>query len=659
VIYAADENGILTYISPAIERLTGYSPAQVTGRPFSDFIHPQDLERARHALRRAFTGEEVANEYRVVTKDGEIRWMRTSSQPILVRGRVVGVEGVLADITQRVVAEQRLREQNEFLNKVLDSLTHPFYVVDANDYTVRIANPAARAADRPGQTTCYALGHAQDAPCATAEHACVLEEIKRTKRPLTVEHIHYDSEGQARNVEVRGYPLLDTEGNVVQVIEYLQDVTERRQAEQALRQAKEAAEQASREEGARRREAERRRQIAEGLAGAVAALNSNQSLPSVLQNIAAQATRLLESQAVAIYSLRGKERALSALVVRSEAGVCSSDGELPPGIDMLRQAVASQRPVAVGGASSARRMPASGTPQEAIDTSAECRAWLAVPIVTKDEVHGGLLLSYVQPQVFSQEEIDLAAAFADQIALAVENSRLRYKAERAAAAEERSRLARELHDSVTQALFSASLVAEVLPQVWQRSPQEALQGLDELRYLTRGALAEMRTMLLELRPAALIEAKLSALLRQLTEAVTGRVPISVVLRIESVPALPPDVHVTFYRVAQEALHNVVKHAAASQVAVSLWSSPAPAPGVTGDWQGQVLLLVTDDGRGSDAHQPGPDQLGLSIMRERAERIGAALTIHSEPGRGTQVSLVWQGKSAEGKERRSERLLEPE
>jgi signal transduction histidine kinase len=234
----------------------------------------------------------------------------------------------------------------------------------------------------------------------------------------------------------------------------------------------------------------------------------------------------------------------------------------------------------------------------------------------------------------------LAVVFSDQVALAVENARLRDEVRQAAVAAERNRLARDLHDSVTQALFSASLVAEVLPQVWQRDPETAQEGLEELRLLTRGALAEMRTMLLELRPTALVETRLNELLWQLTEAITSRVQLLLTFDIEPSPVLPPDVHVTFYRVAQEALNNAVKHADANQVSVSLRASPPIDSRKTDDWQGRMTLRISDDGRGFDPEDAKPEQLGLCIMRERADGIGALLEIESWLGRGTQVTLVW-------------------
>ncbi len=141
------------------------------------------------------------------------------------------------------------------------------------------------------------------------------------------------------------------------------------------------------------------------------------------------------------------------------------------------------------------------------------------------------------------------------------------------AAEERNRLARDLHDSVTQLLFAASLVAEVLPKIWRRDQKLGLSGLEELRRLTRAALAEMRTMLLELRPSAVIKTPLADLLAQFTEAVTSRSSLAYKLFIEQIPSLPEEVHICFYRVAQESLNNVIKHAHASHLEVHLSASP--------------------------------------------------------------------------------------
>jgi signal transduction histidine kinase len=220
---------------------------------------------------------------------------------------------------------------------------------------------------------------------------------------------------------------------------------------------------------------------------------------------------------------------------------------------------------------------------------------------------------------------------------------LRQQAEQIAVAAERGRLARDLHDSVTQAIFSASLVAEVLPQIWQRNPDEAQQSLADLRHLTRGALAEMRALLLELRPAALLEAPLDDLLRQLTQAITARSQLHVTMSLDKAPELPPDVQVAFYRIAQEALNNVVKHAEAGQLILRLQTSATARENMadTESLPGMLSLCIEDDGCGFDLESVPSDRLGLGIMRERAEAIRAKLRIESRIDQGTAVLLNWQ------------------
>jgi signal transduction histidine kinase len=187
---------------------------------------------------------------------------------------------------------------------------------------------------------------------------------------------------------------------------------------------------------------------------------------------------------------------------------------------------------------------------------------------------------------------------APRAALAIENARLYQRAQDVAAAEERTRLAREL---------------------------------------TRGALAERCTLLLALRPATLTESSLRDLLRQLTEAFVGRSRLQIRLEIEGEGTLPPDVQVALYRIAQESLNNVSKHAEASQVAVLLRFNPDA-----------VTLSIGDDGRGFDAGSVATESLGLGIMHERAARIGARLDVSSQPGRGTTVTAIWPTKNEEGR-----------
>jgi len=206
------------------------------------------------------------------------------------------------------------------------------------------------------------------------------------------------------------------------------------------------------------------------------------------------------------------------------------------------------------------------------------------------------------------------------------NELLRKKAADDAVAAERTRLARELHDAVTQTLFSAALIADVLPTLWEQDPDEGRRRLDELHRLARGALAEMRTLLVELRPNALLEAPLPVLLRQLAESAVGRSNLQVQVQVEGQRKLPPEVQVALYRIVQEALNNSLKHSRATQALISL------------RLEERVSLVVIDNGAGFDPATVTADHLGLKIMRERAEAVGAKFSLYSEPGEGVQVSV---------------------
>ena len=212
------------------------------------------------------------------------------------------------------------------------------------------------------------------------------------------------------------------------------------------------------------------------------------------------------------------------------------------------------------------------------------------------------------------------------------------KAAQDAVLSERTRLARDLHDAVTQTLFSASLIAEVLPDLWEINPAEGEKRLEELRQLTRGALAEMRTLLVELRPNSLVQIPLPDLLHQLCEALIGRARLPIQFIADGQTKIPPDVQIAFYRITQEALNNIVKHAKATKVVVTMQM------GAT------IRLLIVDDGSGFDPAAVSPDNLGLKIMCERAESIGACCSIYSQPGEGTQISVIWRcpDEDAKGK-----------
>ena len=176
-------------------------------------------------------------------------------------------------------------------------------------------------------------------------------------------------------------------------------------------------------------------------------------------------------------------------------------------------------------------------------------------------------------------------------------------------------------------------------------PGKRLKALAVIRRFTQAAVAEMRMLLVELRPVALIDSPLRDLLQTLTSAIDARDDTSVEARLDNSPRLPPDVQIGLYRIAQEAVNNVIKHSGAQNVRITLDVAPPYLDGgAPSDWYGEVALKVADDGRGFDPSQAPNGRLGMVDMRERAAEIGAELEITSQPGDGTQVTVTWTGYS---------------
>ena len=205
----------------------------------------------------------------------------------------------------------------------------------------------------------------------------------------------------------------------------------------------------------------------------------------------------------------------------------------------------------------------------------------------------------------------------------------REKAQKLAAAEERQRLARELHDSVSQTLFTSTVMSESALRQWNTNPTKAHDLMLQLHQLSTSALSEMRLLLLELRPSSLTQVGLTALIRQLSTTLQSRTGIEILTALDEVPTLVSDVQVGLYRTVQEALNNIIKHAQATSVVIRM------------EWVNQQLILtISDNGKGFDPSHTKPTSLGMNIMRERAEAINATLNIESSIGTGTRIQVVW-------------------
>lgn len=373
----------------------------------------------------------------------------------------------------------------------------------------------------------------------------------------------------------------------------------------------------------RTREIEQRQRAAETLRDLMTLLNSNQPLHEVLHASLTKATALLQATWGAVYLLHPTQKALKIEAIYGQPTTMRNQDRLLQEEHLVQQAIAKGQPVVViNGA------PATGTlPATAGQTH------LAIPLLRQErtshltESYGGIILGYPTPRNFGDDEIQLAVAFSVQAALVLENARLRQQVEQIAVQEERGRLARELHDSVTQSLYSLTLLAEGRRRLLSSGRAEGIdEALQELSQLGQQALREMRLLVHELRPPLLEQKGLLGALHQRLNAVEKRAGIDVRLTTDTLIDLPPAVEEGFYRIAQEALNNALKHAAATAITILLRTN-----------EQQVTLEVSDNGVGFDPTASNRG-IGLHSISERTAKLGGQLTLLSAPGQGTTIRV---------------------
>ncbi len=264
------------------------------------------------------------------------------------------------------------------------------------------------------------------------------------------------------------------------------------------------------------------------------------------------------------------------------------------------------------------------------DAHPQMRSFLGVPIVARGEVIGALYLTEkAGAPTFSADDERLIELLAAHAAIAIENARLYERSRELSIVEERNRLARELHDSVTQRLFGVALAAESASTLLERDRAAAATELRRVSELARGAMEELRAVVFELRPASLEAEGLATVLRKhvdVLKRVSGR---AIELRVGEPPRLPAGPAAQVLRIAQEALGNALRHANAERIEVRLDNGG-----------GRLVLSIKDDGRGFDtaARDVRGQRLGLTSMEERAGELGGRLAIDSTPGAGTTVRL---------------------
>lgn len=536
----------------------------------------------------------------------EQRWKDESITLLKLLGKI------LVNVLKRKQAEEHLRESQRMLAALMSNLPGMVYRCCADEHwTIEFVSEGCigltgyQPADLIANARLSFAGLVHEDDRERVQQ--VVRQSVQEERAFEITYRIITASGEEKWVWERGRKVLRA-GEMVPLLEgFITDVSERVLAQQQLEQ----------------RVTERTHQLMT-LLEVQRMLSSRLDPDDVMQMIAEEACQLIGASFGALFVREDESLRVAALA-----------GEYGP--EMMVGYRMSLRESATGLAmlsGHAVRIDSLDDPRvnRVAMMQAHIQSLIGVPLVSGNQSIGVISVGRQQPYAFGEADEQALTLLAPSAVIALENAHLYTQAQQVAALEERQRLARDLHDAVTQTLFSASMIADVLPRLWERRPDQGRQRLDELRQLTRGALAEMRTLLLELRPNALVEANLADVLRQLGEAVMGRarLPITVTVAGED-QQVSPDVQVVCYRVAQEALNNVVKHAGARSVAVHLAVHPDT-----------VSLCVSDDGCGFDvAGIEAAGHFGLGIMHERAASVGARLQVESVPGQGTTVLLTWK------------------
>jgi two-component system nitrate/nitrite sensor histidine kinase NarX len=628
-IFLSAPDGRILAANAAACQILGRTEEEICQVGRAGIVDTSDPRVAAALEERERTGK-FRQELFLIRKDGTRIPCEVSSGAFKGEGGQLRTSLIIRDITERKWAEETMLQLAAIVESSDDAIVSTTLEGTAVSWN-------AGATRLYGYSAAEMIGHSVSVLLPLERRDDLTQILERLKRGENIRHfetIRRAKDGRNVDVSLTISPIKNAAGQIMGTSTIARDITERVHAYQLLE----------------RRVEERTRELTT-LLGISHTVASTLELKPLLRLILDQLKSVVNYASAAIFTLEGKE----LVIVEYEAPI--PQRPLQPLRLPLEQAGLGQdvihcrEPVILDDVRG--DIPLSRALRNLTDSDVEmnfsyAHSWMGIPLLVKDKVIGMLDLTHTEPNHYTPQHASLAHTIANQAAIAIENAKLYEQAQEVAILQERQRLARELHDAVTQTLFSASLIAEVLPRLWESDQIEGREYLEDLRRLTRGALAEMRAMLLELRPSALNESDLGELLCQLADAIAGRARLPVAVDIHMQRPLPSDVKVALYRVAQEALNNVAKHSKANRVTVSLRdvASTEKGLGTTG-----AELCIMDDGKGFNSTHTSPEHFGLAIMRERAAAIGATLDIESKPGHGTKIAVVWHAASADepGKE----------
>ncbi|MBC8100700.1 MAG: GAF domain-containing sensor histidine kinase [Armatimonadetes bacterium] len=358
-------------------------------------------------------------------------------------------------------------------------------------------------------------------------------------------------------------------------------------------------------------------------------LNSNRSLDEILAHIIAQPRQLLQCDAAAIYCLDQDQN----LYIQASKELDHSLTQFNQAMsrNLAEQTLSSREPTVVADCNS---LLSDTRTQEDPDRLAYIQnlarhygAFIAVPLIVKGEIYGALMVYYHHPRFFAADEVNLVVAFGDQAALALENTWLHDQVRQSAIATERDRIARDLHDSVTQALYGITLCTEAaIRQLAQGDTAAATERLHQMQQLTQEGLREMRALIFELHSPLMHQAGLVEALHRYSQFIEAHTMLHMTVQVAGAIKISAKAAQTLYRIVQEAVNNVIKHSQATTVTLLLTQTDQC-----------ITLSITDQGIGFDTKR-NTQGFGLKNMAERAAALGGRFMLESTPGTGTALCV---------------------
>ena len=620
VVIGRAETTRLEVMNPAFAHMYGYTVEELRGKPIADVYAPEDRAKLSVWLEQAHEQGHITYEARHIRKDGSIFPVSVDITAVKdadgnVLYRVVNVR----DITQRKLALQALQDMAARYASIIAAMEEGVVLQDAGG-NIWTCNASAErilglsAEQMMGRTSLdprWRAIHEDGTPFPGEEHPAM--QTLRSGEPCheVVMGIH-KPEGTLTWISINTQPVFHPgESRPSAVVSSFTDITERRRVYQLLE----------------KRVEERTRELA-ALLEVSHKIASTLELEPLLRLILRQLKSVVEYSGAAVAML--EDDRFIVLDYLGPKRLEEMVGQIIP-LDKLtdyRDVALNRECVILSDLSQEMRdsNPIQSEWRLQMQTRIEyARSWMGIPLLSRGKLIGLLSLDHKAPNYFSEQDARLVLAFADQAALAIENARLYQRAQDLAALEERQRLARELHDSVSQAIYGIALGAQTARALLDRDPPKAAEPLEYILSLAEAGLAEMRALIFELRPESLELEGLAAALTNQAAAVQARHAIQVKTHLCDEPQVPMEMKEGLYRVAQEALQNVIKHAHASRIDMRL------------SQEKEILTLeVQDNGRGFDPGGSYPGHLGLNSMRERISQVGGVIMIESVPGQGACI-----------------------